>query len=147
MLVADEDQALALCTAVPGSARPAHERVLARAAHPGPAPPARPGRRPRRGGRHHRHPCPAHPVPLAICRQMGPIATTSANRHHEPPLTTAQEVAESLGAELASSSTPGPAAPCLNGRRLHRGSPRAVAGGPAVMGRDPGSGPPAEQPT
>jgi L-threonylcarbamoyladenylate synthase len=45
--------------------------------------------------------CPAHPVPLAICQQMGPIATTSANRHQEPALTTAQEVAESLGAKLA----------------------------------------------
>jgi tRNA A37 threonylcarbamoyladenosine synthetase subunit TsaC/SUA5/YrdC len=44
--------------------------------------------------------CPAHPVPLAICAQLGPIATTSANRHQEPPLTTAQEVAESLGAEV-----------------------------------------------
>lgn len=44
--------------------------------------------------------CPAHPVPLAICEQIGPIATTSANRHREAALTTAQEVAESLGPEL-----------------------------------------------
>ena len=45
--------------------------------------------------------CPAHPVPLAVCRQIGPLATTSANRHGErrrlrPP----QDVSEALGAEL-----------------------------------------------
>ena len=45
--------------------------------------------------------CPAHPVPLAICAKMGPIATTSANRHGEPAITTAEEVARSFGAEIA----------------------------------------------
>lgn len=40
--------------------------------------------------------CPAHPVPLALCREFGPIATTSANRHGSPPLTTAPHVAETL---------------------------------------------------
>jgi tRNA threonylcarbamoyl adenosine modification protein (Sua5/YciO/YrdC/YwlC family) len=40
--------------------------------------------------------CPAHPVPIALCREFGPIATTSANRHGAPPLTRAAEFAESL---------------------------------------------------
>ncbi|HEX6395201.1 MAG TPA: L-threonylcarbamoyladenylate synthase [Acidimicrobiales bacterium] len=40
--------------------------------------------------------CPAHPVPLAVCREIGPVATTSANRHGASPLTTAAELAESL---------------------------------------------------
>ena len=38
--------------------------------------------------------CPAHPVPLALCRQSGPLAATSANRHGEPDLASASEVAE-----------------------------------------------------
>lgn len=37
--------------------------------------------------------CPAHPVPLAVCAAFGPIATTSANRHGEPPASTAADVA------------------------------------------------------
>ena len=40
--------------------------------------------------------CPNHPVPLALCRAMGPIATTSANRHGSRPMTTAQDLAASL---------------------------------------------------
>jgi len=40
--------------------------------------------------------CPNHPVPLALCEAMGPIATTSANRHGSRPMTTAQELAASL---------------------------------------------------
>lgn len=40
--------------------------------------------------------CPDHPVPRAICAKLGPIATTSANRHGEPPITTAQDLAFSL---------------------------------------------------
>jgi tRNA threonylcarbamoyl adenosine modification protein (Sua5/YciO/YrdC/YwlC family) len=40
--------------------------------------------------------CPDHPVPLALCAALGPLATTSANRHGEPPCTTAGAVAESL---------------------------------------------------
>jgi len=43
--------------------------------------------------------CPDHPVPLALCRAVGPIATTSANRHGEAPATTAAEVA-GLGAAV-----------------------------------------------
>jgi tRNA threonylcarbamoyl adenosine modification protein (Sua5/YciO/YrdC/YwlC family) len=45
--------------------------------------------------------CPAHPVPLALCRAVGPLATTSANHHGEPPVTTAIELAAALpGVEL-----------------------------------------------
>jgi L-threonylcarbamoyladenylate synthase len=40
--------------------------------------------------------CPAHPVPLALCREIGPVATTSANRHGAPPMTAAAELAEGL---------------------------------------------------
>jgi L-threonylcarbamoyladenylate synthase len=100
VLVGNVEQALGLCTAVPATAR----RLMARY-WPGPLTLVLP-RRPELdadlgeddatiGIR-----CPAHPVPLAICEQIGPIATTSANRHKEPSLTTAKEVSESLGAEL-----------------------------------------------
>ena len=41
--------------------------------------------------------CPDHPVPLVLCRAVGPIATTSANRHGEPSLTTASELEAILG--------------------------------------------------
>jgi L-threonylcarbamoyladenylate synthase len=45
--------------------------------------------------------CPNHPVPLALSREYGPFATTSANRHGRPPATTAGEVLEQLpGVEL-----------------------------------------------
>ena len=36
--------------------------------------------------------CPAHPVPLALCRAAGPLATTSANLHGQEPITTADGV-------------------------------------------------------
>lgn len=42
--------------------------------------------------------CPDHPVPRALCAAMGPLATTSANRHGEPPVTTAQDLERALGA-------------------------------------------------
>lgn len=41
--------------------------------------------------------CPAHPVPLALCRSAGPLATTSANRHGEPTLVSAAEVVAAFG--------------------------------------------------
>jgi L-threonylcarbamoyladenylate synthase len=100
VLVGSEEQALALCTAVPASAR-----RLMRRYWPGPLTlvlPRRPdleadlGEEDATIGIR----CPAHPVPLAICQQIGPIATTSANRHKEPALTTAKDVSESLGTEL-----------------------------------------------
>lgn len=40
--------------------------------------------------------CPDHAVPLALCREYGPFATTSANRHGRSPATTAAEVLEQL---------------------------------------------------
>lgn len=40
--------------------------------------------------------CPDHPVPLAICREFGPYATTSANRHGQSPVETAGRLAEDL---------------------------------------------------
>jgi L-threonylcarbamoyladenylate synthase len=45
--------------------------------------------------------CSAHPVARALCLAVGPLATTSANRHGEPPGVTAAAVERSLGAELA----------------------------------------------
>ncbi|HEX3426503.1 MAG TPA: L-threonylcarbamoyladenylate synthase [Acidimicrobiales bacterium] len=44
--------------------------------------------------------CPDHPVPIALCRAVGPIATTSANRHGEDPASTAAEVAEQMGSSV-----------------------------------------------
>jgi len=40
---------------------------------------------------------PDHAVPQALCAASGPLATTSANRHGEPPLSTAGEVADAFG--------------------------------------------------
>jgi L-threonylcarbamoyladenylate synthase len=100
VLVGNQDQALALCTAVPTSAR-----RLMRRYWPGPLTivlPRRPDLEADLGEEDGTIGirCPAHPVPLAVCQQIGPIATTSANRHKEAALTTAQDVSESLGAEL-----------------------------------------------
>jgi tRNA threonylcarbamoyl adenosine modification protein (Sua5/YciO/YrdC/YwlC family) len=100
VLVANEEQALSLCTAVPAEARRLMERYW-----PGPLTLVLP-RRPDLdadlgeedvtiGIR-----CPAHPVPLAICAEVGPIATTSANRHGEPVITTAEGVAKAFGPEI-----------------------------------------------
>jgi L-threonylcarbamoyladenylate synthase len=44
---------------------------------------------------------PAHPIALALLRQGGPLATTSANRHGQPEATTAAEVARTFGEGLA----------------------------------------------
>ncbi len=41
--------------------------------------------------------CPDHPVPRALCRRHGPLATTSANLHGQPTMTTADEVGAALG--------------------------------------------------
>ena len=97
VLVADEEQALSLATGVPPAARRLIDRFW-----PGPLTVVLP-RRPEVaadlgadeatvGLR-----CPAHPVPLALCRATGPLATTSANLHGQPPLTTAAEVAATFG--------------------------------------------------
>jgi L-threonylcarbamoyladenylate synthase len=96
VLVASEAQALELTTSVPASARRLMETFW-----PGALTIVLP-----------RHPevqadlgeedetigvrCPAHPVPRALCEKAGPVATTSANRHGEPPLTSAMELAERM---------------------------------------------------
>ena len=44
--------------------------------------------------------CPDHPVPLALTRRIGPLATTSANVHGEATPPTAAAIAEALGDDL-----------------------------------------------
>ncbi|MGH2684092.1 MAG: L-threonylcarbamoyladenylate synthase [Actinomycetota bacterium] len=44
--------------------------------------------------------CPDHPVPLALARRIGPLATTSANVHGEATPPTPAAIAESLGDDL-----------------------------------------------
>jgi tRNA threonylcarbamoyl adenosine modification protein (Sua5/YciO/YrdC/YwlC family) len=45
--------------------------------------------------------CPAHPLVRAVARRVGPLATTSANRHGEPTPVTADAAAASLTAPVA----------------------------------------------
>lgn len=45
--------------------------------------------------------CPAHPLVRALAREVGPVATTSANRHGQPTPTTAVEAAASLTGPVA----------------------------------------------
>lgn len=96
VLVANESQALDLATAVPEAAR-----RLMRHWWPGALTlvlPRRPdldadlGEEDATIGVR----CPAHPVPLALCAAFGPIATTSANRHGQPPVTSAKVLAASF---------------------------------------------------
>jgi tRNA threonylcarbamoyl adenosine modification protein (Sua5/YciO/YrdC/YwlC family) len=96
LLVADRVQALTLTTAVPVAAR-----RLMDAFWPGPLTIVLPRRDDidadlgdedaTIGLR-----CPDHPVPRLLCRAIGPIATTSANKHGEPPVTTADALASGL---------------------------------------------------
>lgn len=44
--------------------------------------------------------CPDHDWVRRVCAEVGPIATTSANLHGQPPATTAAEVREQLGPDL-----------------------------------------------
>jgi tRNA threonylcarbamoyl adenosine modification protein (Sua5/YciO/YrdC/YwlC family) len=44
--------------------------------------------------------CPDHPVPRALCERVGPLATTSANRHGQPTAETAEDVAAAFGEEV-----------------------------------------------
>jgi L-threonylcarbamoyladenylate synthase len=97
VLVASEDQALSLTIAVPLTAR----RLMARY-WPGALTlvlPRRPDLNADLGdddatvGIR----CPAHPVPRALCEGVGPLATTSANRHGSAPATTASELAAAMG--------------------------------------------------
>jgi L-threonylcarbamoyladenylate synthase len=45
--------------------------------------------------------CPDHEVARAVLARTGPLAVTSANRHGEPPATTAGEVRRQLGSGVA----------------------------------------------
>jgi L-threonylcarbamoyladenylate synthase len=101
VLVAGEEQALALASGVP----PAAARLMARF-WPGALTVVLP-----------RNPdvtadlgadeatigvrCPAHPVPIALCRAVGPLATTSANLHGQAPMTTADQIAVTFGDAVA----------------------------------------------
>lgn len=42
---------------------------------------------------------PDHPFVRALCRRVGPVACTSANRHGEPPCVTAAEVVRTFAAD------------------------------------------------
>lgn len=44
--------------------------------------------------------CPANSAARALCRAVGPLATTSANRHGSPPLVTAEALVAEFGPEL-----------------------------------------------
>lgn len=44
--------------------------------------------------------CPDHDLVRALCQQVGPLATTSANLHGQPPAHSAAEVVAQLGDEL-----------------------------------------------
>lgn len=101
VLVADLDQALALTTGVPDGARRLMDRFW-----PGALTlvlPRRPDLQADLGADEATVGvrCPAHPVPLALCRATGPIATTSANLHGQGPATTAAEVAATFGDSVA----------------------------------------------
>jgi L-threonylcarbamoyladenylate synthase len=52
---------------------------------------------------------PAHDLLRALLARTGPLASTSANRHGEPPCATAEEVTRLLGAELDAVLDGGPA--------------------------------------
>jgi L-threonylcarbamoyladenylate synthase len=89
VFVAGEDQALGLTTAVPDSAR-----RLMEAFWPGALTLVLPRREDVTADLGDEDEtiglrCPGHPVPLALCREIGPFATTSANRHGGPPATAA----------------------------------------------------------
>lgn len=45
--------------------------------------------------------CPNHPVPLALCRRVGPLATTSANIHGQPTPPTAAGLVDLFGEAVA----------------------------------------------
>jgi L-threonylcarbamoyladenylate synthase len=99
VLVADVEQALSLTVA--GAVPPAAERLMAKF-WPGALTvvlPRRPDLNADLGSDDETIGlrCPDHPVPRALCRAVGPLATTSANRHGCPPATSATELAEALG--------------------------------------------------
>ena len=103
VLVADEDAALSLSLA---DAVPAAARRLMAAFWPGALTivlPRRPGLAADLGSDEETVGvrCPAHPVPLALCRAVGPLATTSANLHGQPTPSTAIALADLFGDSVA----------------------------------------------
>ena len=88
--------------------------------------------------------CPASPLLRALLRRTGPLAVTSANRHGEPPLHSADEVRGRFGDGLAAVldggtcdgrpstviSLAGTAATCLREGALPFAELAAVAAGP-----------------
>ncbi len=83
--------------------------------------------------------CPDHEVPLALCRRRGPLATTSANLHGQPTLTTAAEVEAALGEAVAVVLDGGPCTgDALDGGRLHRRGAQVPAGRSDPVDRDRG---------
>lgn len=102
VLVADQEQAAELSQAVP----PAAERLMARY-WPGPLTivlarsPASADYHLGEGAETVGLRCPDDERIRELCRLCGPLATTSANRHGQPPLTTATAVAETFAADVA----------------------------------------------
>jgi L-threonylcarbamoyladenylate synthase len=97
---------------------------------------------------------PDHPLMRALCRELGPLAVTSANRHGHPPATRAGQVAEIFSGEEGLSmildggvceGTPstvveclGPALRCLREGSIPWGELLGVGGeGPASPTGDP----------
>jgi len=101
VLVADVEQALGLATGVPDTARTLMQRWW-----PGALTIVVP-RRPDLGvdlgddeatiGLR----CPDHEIPIALCRAVGPLASTSANLHGDDTATTAGEVRAAFGDSVA----------------------------------------------
>jgi L-threonylcarbamoyladenylate synthase len=111
VLVADQDQARTLGGVLPAAARALMDRFW-----PGALTivvPRRPNLGLHLGGDDHTVGlrCPAHPVPLALCRAGGPMATTSANAHGATPAATAAEVARLPGVTLVLDAGPCPGRP------------------------------------
>lgn len=100
VLVADLDQALSLAAAVPEVA----ERLMHRF-WPGPLTIVL-TRRPDLGADLGDNTttiglrCPAYPAVQLLCQRVGPLATTSANLHGQPTLTTATEVVETFAGSI-----------------------------------------------
>jgi L-threonylcarbamoyladenylate synthase len=96
---------------------------------------------------------PDHPVVLAVCAEVGPLAVTSANRHGSAPATTARQVAgafaDAAGPALIvdggscdrSPSTVvdclGPAVRCLRQGTVAWDDVLAALSGPTPAGRQP----------
>lgn len=88
--------------------------------------------------------CPANSLLRGLLRRIGPLAVTSANRHGEPPLHTADEVREHFGAGVVAVldggrcdgrpstviSLTGPDAKCLREGALSFAELAAIAAGP-----------------